>query len=66
MHAGPAFDIGAFDDGRYLGAEKLDPMLVACRVMPGVAYRPFGVVANLIDPAGCYRTAPCPHSWAKG
>ena len=25
-----------------------------------------GVVANLIDPAGCYRTAPCPPSWAKG
>jgi transposase len=24
-----------------------------------------GVVANLIDPAGCYRTAPCPRSWAK-
>ena len=27
---------------------------------------PVGVVAILIDPACCYRTAPCPHRWAKG
>ena len=28
--------------------------------------RTIGVVARLIDPACCHRTAPCPHSWAKG
>ena len=28
--------------------------------------RPIGVVAHLIGPACCHRTAPCPHSWAKG
>ena len=28
--------------------------------------RTIGVVVRLIDPACCYRTAPCPHSWAKG
>jgi hypothetical protein len=27
---------------------------------------PIGVVAILIDPACCHRTAPCPHRWAKG
>ena len=28
--------------------------------------RTIGVVARLIDPACCHRTAPCPPSWAKG